>query len=69
VVVARRAGHVHTFDSINHFFGIMEMITVGSSYWNLGFGLAEGDVKEDAEARKTMETLGANLAWLLGKLR
>jgi multimeric flavodoxin WrbA len=69
VVVARRAGHVHTFDSINHFFGIMEMITVGSSYWNLGFGMAEGDVDGDAEARRTMETLASNMAWLLKKLR
>lgn len=69
VVVARRAGHVHTYDSINHFFGIMEMITVGSSYWNLGIGLAEGDVVDDAEAKKTMENLGANMAWLLKKIR
>jgi multimeric flavodoxin WrbA len=69
VVVARRAGHVHTFDSINHFFGIMEMITVGSSYWNLGVGLAEGDVKSDLEARRTMENLAANMAWLLRKIR
>jgi multimeric flavodoxin WrbA len=69
VVVARRAGHVHTFDSINHFFGIMEMITVGSSYWNLGVGLAEGDVKSDQEAKKTMENLAANMAWLLKRLR
>jgi multimeric flavodoxin WrbA len=69
VVVARRAGHVHTFDSINHFFGIMEMITVGSSYWNLGVGLEEGGVKADEEAKRTMENLAANLAWLLKKLR
>jgi multimeric flavodoxin WrbA len=69
VVVARRGGHVHTFDSINHFFGIMEMITVGSSYWNMGFGVEAGDVAGDAEAKRTMENLGANMAWLLKKLR
>ena len=68
VVVARRAGHVHTFDSINHFFGIMEMITVGSSYWNLGFGLGAGDVSGDEEARSTMVNLGRNMAWLLRKI-
>jgi multimeric flavodoxin WrbA len=68
VVVARRAGQVHTYDSINHFFGITEMITVGSSYWNLGVGLAEGDVKKDEEAQKTMVNLGKNMAWLLKKI-
>jgi multimeric flavodoxin WrbA len=68
VVVARRAGHVHAYDSINHFFGIMEMITVGSSYWNLGVGLEEGDVRKDEEARQTMVRLGQNMAWLLRKI-
>jgi multimeric flavodoxin WrbA len=68
VVVARRAGQVHTYDSINHFFGITEMITVGSSYWNLGVGLNEGDVRGDEEAQRTMVNLGRNMAWLLKKL-
>jgi multimeric flavodoxin WrbA len=68
VVVARRAGHVHTYDSINHFFGITEMIAVGSSYWNLGVGRDEGDVKNDEEAKQTMVNLGQNMAWLLKKI-
>lgn len=68
VVVARRAGQVHAYDSINHFFGITEMITVGSRYWNLGVGLEKGDVKNDAEARDTMVGLGQNMAWLMKKL-
>lgn len=67
-VVARRAGQVHTFDSINHFFGILEMFTVGSSYWNLGVGVDKGDVLQDAEGEKTMRTMGANMAWLLKKI-
>ena len=69
VVVARRAGHVHTFDSINHFFGIMEMITVGSSYWNLATAEEAGNVVNDADGQKTMVNLAANMAWLLKKLR
>ena len=68
VVVARRAGHVHTYDSINHFFGIMGMYTVGSIYWNLGVGRGEGEVKADEEGRKTMVALGENMAWLLNKI-
>ncbi|GHV57659.1 flavodoxin family protein [Deltaproteobacteria bacterium] len=68
VVVARRGGHVHTYDSINHFFGIMSMFTVGSIYWNMGVASEPGAVEADAEARQTMLTLGANMAWLLEKI-
>lgn len=68
VVAARRAGAVHAFDSINHFFGISNMYTVGSSYWNLGLGMNPGDVEKDEEGIKTMRDLGANMAWILKKI-
>jgi len=38
VIAVRRAGAIHAFDSINHFFLISQMIVVGSSYWNVGIG-------------------------------
>ncbi|MDR2339526.1 MAG: flavodoxin family protein [Deltaproteobacteria bacterium] len=69
VVVARRAGHVHTFDSINHFFGINQMLTVGSRYWNLGVARDPGEIQDDREAQETMRLLGANIAWLVNKLK
>ena len=68
VVVARRAGTVHTFDSINHFFTINEMMIPGSNYWNMGFGREKGDVEGDAEGLDIMKTLGENMAWLLKKI-
>jgi Multimeric flavodoxin WrbA len=68
VVAVRRAGAVHALDTINHFFGISSMFTVGSSYWNLGIGLAAGDVEQDLEGIDTMVTLGENMAWLLKKM-
>ncbi|MCQ1534631.1 flavodoxin family protein [Methanosarcina sp. KYL-1] len=68
VVAVRRAGSIHAFDSINHFFTISQMIIPGSSYWNMGIGLAEGDVEKDEEGVWTMETLGQNMAWLLKKI-
>jgi multimeric flavodoxin WrbA len=68
VVVARRAGSVHTFDSINHFFTIGQMIIPGSSYWNVARGRDKGEVKKDDEGLRTMEILGQNMAWLLKKL-
>jgi multimeric flavodoxin WrbA len=69
VVAVRRAGAIHTFDSINHFFLINEMIVPGSSYWNIGVGRNKGEVNEDEEGIKTMKTLGENIAWLLGKTK
>ena len=67
VVAVRRAGAIPTFDAINHFFLIEQMIVVGSSYWNVGVGRAEGEVENDAEGVETMQTLGRNMAWLLQK--
>jgi multimeric flavodoxin WrbA len=69
VAVARRAGAMTTFDAINHFFLINQMIVSGSSYWNIGIGNKKGDVEKDEEAMQTMETLGKNMAWLLKKLK
>ena len=69
VVAVRRGGAVCVFDSINHFFTIGQMIVVGSSYWNLGVGLAPGDVASDEEGIQTMQNLGRNMAWALRKLK
>jgi multimeric flavodoxin WrbA len=68
VVAVRRAGSVHVFDSINHFFLISEMIIPGSNYWNMGIGLEEKDVEKDQEGLQTMKVLGENMAWLLKEL-
>ena len=69
IVAVRRAGSVHAFDSINHFFLISQMIIPGSSYWNMGFGRQIGDVEKDEEGLQTMRTLGQNMAWLLKKIK
>ncbi len=68
IVAVRRAGAIHAFDSINHFFLISEMIIPGSSYWNIGFGLKKGDAENDEEGLETMQQLGKNMAWLLKKI-
>ena len=68
VVAVRRAGSVHVFDSINHFFLISEMVVPGATYWNLGIGRDKGDVNMDKEGVDTMKTLGRNMAWVLKRL-
>ena len=68
VVAVRRAGAMHTFDSLNHFFLISQMIIPGSSYWNIGIGRAKGEVEKDEEGLRTMQHLGQNMAWLLKKI-
>jgi multimeric flavodoxin WrbA len=69
VVAVRRAGAIPTFDAINHFFLISQMIIPASSYWNVGLGQKKGDVADDEEGMQTMETLGKNMAWLIKKLK
>ena len=68
VVAVRRGGAIHAFDSLNHFFTIGEMITVGASYWNMGIGRQIGEVALDQEGLDTMSVLGKNMAWLLKKI-
>jgi multimeric flavodoxin WrbA len=69
VVAVRRAGAIHVFDSINHFFLINQMIIAGSSYWNIGLGLHEKDVEKDEEGIEIMRTLGQNMGWLMKKIK
>jgi multimeric flavodoxin WrbA len=69
VVAVRRAGGIPTFDAINHFFLISQMVIPASSYWNIGIGRKKGDVEGDEEGMKTMEDLGKNMAWLIKKLK
>jgi multimeric flavodoxin WrbA len=68
VIAVRRAGSIHAFDTLNHFFLITQMIVPGSTYWNMGFGLEKGSVEQDEEGISTMKALGENMAWLLKKL-
>jgi multimeric flavodoxin WrbA len=69
VVAARRAGSIHAFDTLNHFFLIAQMIIPGSRYWNIGFGKDSGEVEKDEEGILIMKILGQNMAWLLKKVK
>lgn len=65
VAVARRGGTATTFDVLNKYFGITQMITVGSTYWNQVHGRNAEDAAKDLEGMQTMRNLGHNMSWVL----
>jgi multimeric flavodoxin WrbA len=65
VAVARRSGGMPTFQQLNNYFLISEMIIAPSHYWNVAHGMNEGEVMQDAEGLSVLRTLGTNMAWLL----
>ncbi|HEY3323740.1 MAG TPA: flavodoxin family protein [Planctomycetota bacterium] len=69
VVVARRAGQNFTFAQLMFWFMISDMVVPGSSYWNIAFGRAVGEVESDKEGVETVERFAENLAWLAGKIK
>ena len=65
VVSARRGGTTATLDAITKHFGNTQMITVGSTYWNLVHGMSADEVRKDEEGLQAMRNLGRNMAWLI----
>ncbi len=65
----RRGGATATFEQINKYFTMSNMIVVGSQYWNMVHGNAPEEVKQDLEGMQTMRTLGLNMAWILKSIQ
>jgi multimeric flavodoxin WrbA len=68
VVPARRSGELFTFAQLNMWFLINGMVIPGSSYWNVGHALKEGEIGDDAEAMQTLDDLAGNIIWLAEKV-
>lgn len=68
VVAVRRGGATHVFDTMNHLFQISQMFVVGSTYWNMCYGLEAGQVNNDEEGMTNMTDIGKSMAFLLNKL-
>ena len=69
IVAVRRAGGIPTFDAINHYFLISQMIVPGSTYWNIAFGEEKGEVTEDEEGLQTARNFGKKMAWLIKRIK
>ena len=65
VVNCRRGGASATFDQLNHYFLISNMMVVGSQYWNITHGRNPAEVEQDLEGLQTMRTLGKNMIWIM----
>ena len=68
VVVCRRGGATAAFQTLNMPFQMMNMPVVSSQYWNIVYGMSEGEAARDREGMQTMRTLAHNMAWLLKKI-
>ncbi len=65
VVNARRGGNTASFERLNQYYLISNMIVPGSMYWNQTYGNSPEDVAKDKEGLHTMRMLGRNIAWIL----
>lgn len=65
VAVARRGGAMQAYNALMAFFGVRNVVVPASSYWNIAYGNAPGDVLKDTEGVATMRRLGQNMASLL----
>lgn len=68
VVAVRRGAATRAFDTMNYFLHCMQMYLVGGTYWNMVYGKEVGEVLNDIEGMKNMESIGENMAWLLNKI-
>lgn len=65
VVSARRAGTTASYDVLNKYIGINNMLQVPSNYWNMVHGNSAEEVLKDEEGVTIMRAIGSNMAWLL----
>lgn len=65
VVSCRRGGASASFDQINKYFMISEMIVISSNYWNQVHGNTPDEVRQDMEGMQTMRLLGDNMLYVI----
>ncbi len=65
IAVPRRSGGVTTFDQLNNYFLISEMMITPSYYWNVIHGGAPGEITQDMEGMCVLKNLANNMAWMI----
>ena len=69
IVSCRRGGASSTFDMLNKYFTIAQMVVVSSNYWNQVHGNTPEEVKKDEEGMQTMRILGNNIAYVVNSFK
>jgi multimeric flavodoxin WrbA len=69
IVSARRAGTTASYDVLNKYIGINNMLQVPSTYWNMVHGNSPQEVEKDEEGVSIMRAVASNMAWLLKLLQ
>ena len=69
IAVCRRGGSTAAFQCMNMPFEMLNCPVIGSQYWNVAFGRAEGECAKDGEGMQTLRTLARNMAWVVKNLR
>jgi len=65
VVSLRRSGGVSTFQQINNYFNLSQMVLTPSPYWGVIHGNNGDEVLQDKEGVQIMQTIGQNMSWLM----
>lgn len=65
IVSARRAGTTASYDVLNKYIGINNMLQVPSTYWNMVHGNSADEILKDEEGVSIMRAIASNTAWLL----
>ena len=68
VVSLRRSGGIATFQQLNNYLNLSQMIITPGLYWDVIHGNNAEEVLEDKEGLQLMEVQGRNMAWLIKTL-
>ncbi len=69
ITVCRRGGSTAAFQALQMPFQMVNMPLVTSQYWNIAFGMDQGEASLDTEGMQTMRQLASNMAWLLRSIQ
>jgi multimeric flavodoxin WrbA len=68
VVSLRRSGGIGTFQQINNYFNLAQIVITPSVYWDVIHGNSPEELNEDEEGIQIMEIQARNMAWLIKAL-
>ena len=64
----RLTGGIATFQQLNNYFNLAQIIITPGIYWNVIHGKTQEEFAQDEEGIQIMEVQGRNMAWLLKAL-